>query len=204
MTQYLGNTLSLKRPNEQTIPVSPAEIDMNAFPNKYSTMKPPLTRLPSSLMMLPTVQLCSGSLVSEASLGSLMASKRTLLQNMHKKFAEEIQLMDRPQANLDCIESRVTMEESSSTEDCDYEPALKRRRYQRRNSKTPAMMLSSVSSIVGLGLDELDEASVSWGQPSESETFIDSDPWDGTLKVAEELVRQLKLHRKSLGKRSLP
>ncbi len=66
------------------------------------------------------------------------------------------------------------------------EPPRKRRRFERRNSKTAAMLFSSMSSINPA--DFLDD--------ERSEDAME-DPWDGGLEIAEDLVRQLKLRRMS-------
>jgi hypothetical protein len=72
------------------------------------------------------------------------------------------------------------------------EPPFKRRRFQRRNSKTAAMLFSSMSSIVSSGVGDAKEATAEISRPAD-------DAWDGGLEIAEELVRQLKLRRQSLG-----
>lgn len=198
MPQHLVRTEPLERSNEQTIPASPAEVDVCNFPQKNSTLKPLTPKLPSSLMMMPTISDCKGSPFSEPSLTSLLALRRRGLQNMHKKFARELQ-MDLPRV---CFKT----EESLSSQDFVSEPPLKRRRFQRRNSKTPAMMVGSASQLLGSGFDQLDDegsTQCEGGSLQESQAFI-NEQWESALGVAEELVRQLKVHRKSMGNRSAP
>lgn len=67
------------------------------------------------------------------------------------------------------------------------EPTMKRRRFQRRNSKTAAMLFSSIATI-GLGLED-----------TEREKETSKDSCDAALKIAEDLVRHLRLRRHSLG-----
>jgi hypothetical protein len=75
------------------------------------------------------------------------------------------------------------------------EPPAKRRRFQRRNSKTAAMLFSSISSIVASDVEEKPEKEGTLINEASSEN--NEDPWKGGVEIAEELVRQLKLRRKS-------
>jgi hypothetical protein len=121
------------------------------------------------------------SLDGEHSLTSMMSSRRSGLHSLHKKFAEEMEQR-----------RRVSFAAASEEKNSVSEPPLKRRRFQRRNSKTAAMMFSSMASIVSsdLGDSSIDE------KPKEAKASEDS--WEGGLEIAEELVRQLKLRRKTL------
>ncbi|GKY96901.1 hypothetical protein MPSEU_000649000 [Mayamaea pseudoterrestris] len=66
----------------------------------------------------------------------------------------------------------------------------KKRRYERRNSKTPAMLLAMNAA---LNLDFMED-------PEETErdfsTSSEDDAWDGGLEIAEELVKQLQNRRR--------
>jgi hypothetical protein len=116
---------------------------------------------------------------------------------MHIKFAGELQ--------IDLSDSSANAEESLSILDDSDEPPLKRRRFERRNSKTAAMLLSSVSTLVSSDFDQLDDRTTQGDRRSlKSRLFNTDEPWDSTLGMAEELVRQLKLHRESMGQRSVP
>jgi hypothetical protein len=87
---------------------------------------------------------------------------------------------------------RISFAAASEEKNSVSEPPLKWRRFQRRNSKTAAMMFSSMASIVSSDLRDssIDE------KPKEAKAPEDS--WEGGLEIAEELVRQLKLRRQSL------
>lgn len=77
------------------------------------------------------------------------------------------------------------------------EPPNKRRRFQRRNSKTPAMLMAMHSPLL-LHLDFLEdkkEEAAACESPSTSTPSLDS--WDGGLEIAEELVMHLQKRRES-------
>jgi hypothetical protein len=85
--------------------------------------------------------------------------------------------------------------------DSEQEPAPKRRRMQRRNSKTPAMLMSMAASLVQLEfLDEEkkeEEEKQRLAKKEISEGDDDDDDWDGGLEIAEELVKHLQQRRRS-------
>lgn len=114
------------------------------------------------------------------SLSTIMSARRSSLHLMQKKFADEIE--ERRKVNF------------ASTEKSDPadEPPQKRRRFQRRNSKTAAMLFSSMASIVASDFEEEEKK-------PETSRVSDDSAWDGGLEIAEELVRQLKLRRQSIG-----
>jgi hypothetical protein len=88
--------------------------------------------------------------------------------------------------------------------DSEQEPPSKRRRFQRRNSKTPAMLMSMSASLVQL--EFLDEEKK---EEEEKQKLLnlpkneviseedDDDDWDGGLEIAEELVKHLQERRRS-------
>jgi hypothetical protein len=90
-------------------------------------------------------------------------------------------------------------------EDSEQEPPSKRRRFQRRNSKTPAMLMSMSASLVQL--EFLDEEKKEEEErlkllnittkKDESSEEDDDDDWDGGLEIAEELVKHLQQRRRS-------
>lgn len=84
-------------------------------------------------------------------------------------------------------------------------PPSKRRRFQRRNSKTPAMLMAMHSPLL-LHLDFLEEKKDKEKAATGSETTESltpeaqswkSDSWDGGLEIAEELVKHLQKRRSS-------
>jgi len=83
----------------------------------------------------------------------------------------------------------------SDPEDDSQEPRPnKRRRFQRRCSKTPAMLMAMSAAV--LELDFLDEEEDKKEESTES-TKDSDDSWDGGLEIAEELVKQLQQRRLS-------
>jgi hypothetical protein len=96
-------------------------------------------------------------------------------------------------------------------EDSEQEPPSKRRRFQRRNSKTPAMLMSMSASLVQLEfLDEEkkeEEERLKLLNITTKKEVIpeddDDDDWDGGLEIAEELVKHLQERRRSSSFESL-
>lgn len=204
MIESLDIALALKDSHERNnLPSSSAELDTE-FPHMNSSMKY-VKCLPSNKRRLTTVPLYSKLPVSDASMVSSMSSRSATLQNMHIKFAQEMHI-DRRQVKFDSTAPPVPQEESPSTHEYFNEPPTKRMRFQRRNSKTAAMMLSSISSLVGSDFDIQDDSSThSESQTIESAASIEfPEAWDDSLGVAEELVRQLKLRKQTWGERSAP
>ena len=150
-------------------------------------------RMPPSKMMLPLKPLD----MSSRSLASLMTSRRSSLQSMHKKFAFELSQQQRRRVSFGEDPLPTPSSEPSSSEPC--EPPLKRRRFQRRNSKTAAMLLTSMSSIIASEFekDEEQESGTTGEPPKTISTTHEDNPWDGGLEIAEELVRHLKLRRQA-------
>jgi hypothetical protein len=119
------------------------------------------------------------------SLASMLTSRRSGLHSLHMQFAAQ---MDQRR--------KVSFEAEKVTEE-PFEPPMKRRRFQRRNSKTAAMLFSSMSSIASSDLEsEKEKSSDKIDTPS-------CDPWDSSLEIAEELVRQLKLRRQILASKAV-
>ena len=100
-------------------------------------------------------------------------------------------------------ESRVVAGEDESDE-----RASKRRRYQRRNSKTPAMLMAMNSPLL-LHLDFFEDkkeeerkknknaTTTTPVAPSPSIHRLPKDTWGGGLEIAEELVKHLQKRRQS-------
>ena len=123
--------------------------------------------------------------LDDHSLATMMtSSRRSGLQSLHQKFADELE------------QQRRKVSFGTDVKDPLAEPPMKRRRFQRRNSKTAAMLLSSMASIVAADFDEPEEEKEQ--RPPKSNESRDDEAWDGGLQIAEELVRQLKLRRQSL------
>lgn len=98
----------------------------------------------------------------------------SMLQSIRKKFAEDMK------------QRRLVVSFQSEEKTEVDEPPMKRRRFQRRNSKTAAMLMAS---IVAANFEaEVDEEPYNNNAPSE-------EVWDGNLKVALELVKELEKRR---------
>jgi hypothetical protein len=97
---------------------------------------------------------------------------------------------------------RAAISFSSDTKDGEEaEPPTKRRRYQRRNSKTSAMLFSSMN-FLSQDLFDDDNAtankSAEDGKGSVPRAPQDDDAdWDGGLEIAEQLVKHLQKRRLS-------
>ena len=116
------------------------------------------------------------------------------LENVHSIFAAGLERRRRAAINFS----------SGDVKGCEYEaqePPNKRRRFQRRNSKTPAMLFKSMNF---LPQDLFEEKSSSEDKSkSEEEKRIprapqdDDNDWDGGLEIAEQLVKHLQKRRMS-------
>lgn len=120
------------------------------------------------------------SLNGDHSLDYMMSARRSGLQSLHKKFAEE-------------MEQRRRVSFEAKEENPVDEPPFKRRRFQRRNSKTASMLFSSMSTFISTDFGESDKEQ----EPKVTDKTSD-DAWDGGVQIAEELVRHLGLRRQSL------
>jgi hypothetical protein len=85
-------------------------------------------------------------------------------------------------------------------EDAEQAPPSKRRRFQRRDSKTPEMLMSLSASLVQLEfLDEEEKEEEERQKKStmkESSDDDDDDTWDGGLEVVVKLVKHLQQQRR--------
>ena len=81
------------------------------------------------------------------------------------------------------------------------EPPMKRRRFQRRNSKTPAMLFKSMNFLPkDLFEDKPSKVEDSAPKPQQQQRKTateDDDDWEGGLEIAEQLVAHLKQRRLS-------
>jgi hypothetical protein len=137
--------------------------------------------------------------LSNQSLAAMMASRRSSLQNIQRKFAFEMQ-----QRRVSFGEVAPSLKLSmasvlpTATPEGGEEPPMKRRRFERRNSKTAAMLISSMSSIITKDFCEEDgDKPADRTSTAPSSSLADGNSWDGGLEIAEELVRHLKLRRRN-------
>jgi hypothetical protein len=124
---------------------------------------------------------------------------------------------DRP-VSLPCCEpmhaSKRVMFESADNIDYGYgethveeEPPVKRRRFERRNSKTPQMLMAMSASLLSLELmttndvdvdedEDEDESLIKTSASVEDDDDEESEEcWDGGLEIAEQLVKHLQERR---------
>ena len=86
--------------------------------------------------------------------------------------------------------------------DTEAEPPVKRRRFQRRNSKTPAMLFNAMKILPG---DLFTDDKIDVPKPTVNSLATTTKPqdddddadWDGGLEIAEQLVKQLQKRRTS-------
>jgi len=144
------------------------------------------TKEKSSIPHISQKSLCP----SEHSLASVYSPRRTFLKEFSVKFVQDAKL--HRAASIAAATAAVSSDlplTSNYDDQATAEPPAKRRRFQRRNSKTAAMLFSTMSSINPA--DFLDDERSSSGKEEESI----EDSWDAGLEIAEDLVRQLKLRR---------
>eukprot|EP00527_Entomoneis_sp_CCMP2396_P003302 CAMPEP_0198144358 /NCGR_PEP_ID=MMETSP1443-20131203/14932_1 /TAXON_ID=186043 /ORGANISM="Entomoneis sp., Strain CCMP2396" /LENGTH=173 /DNA_ID=CAMNT_0043807735 /DNA_START=95 /DNA_END=616 /DNA_ORIENTATION=+ len=81
------------------------------------------------------------------------------------------------------------------------EPQSKRRRMQRRNSKTPAMLMAMSASIVASEFLEKGEQEVCKTKEAQLPGWDDS--WDGGIDIAEDIVNHLQTRRQNISSGSV-
>ncbi|EEC48968.1 predicted protein [Phaeodactylum tricornutum CCAP 1055/1] len=126
-----------------------------------------------------------------------MVSNHASLKAAHAAFVLDYEKRKslRRQKREVCFESDYGYDEDL------VEPEPKRRRFQRRNSKTPQMLMAMSPSL--LSLDFLDKDKNEGQMKTISEIPLsfsddeDDDAWDGGLEIAEELVKHLQKRRDS-------
>jgi hypothetical protein len=87
--------------------------------------------------------------------------------------------------------------------DAESEPPSKRRRFQRRNSKTSAMLMAMSASLLQIDLmneeeDKCRERKTQKDSTTAVSSSDDEDTWDGGLEIAEELVKHLQQRRANI------
>jgi hypothetical protein len=183
-----------KRTVEADLPsISPIhKMDKSGLPPHSLAVMMRSYRLPSSMQLPYSTDKISFKL-SDSSLKSFVPSSRiSHLYRMHEKFAEELQLSLTRQVSF--TSKDIEKEELSTSQHVEHcnDPPPKRRRFQRRNSKTPAMMLSTLSDLCASDLE-----GDSFHSHTSSEGSISHNS-DSGLEIAEELVRQLQLRREAI------
>lgn len=148
--------------------------------------------------------------MSPQSLNSMIATSVSL-QQAHARFVREYSLKRRvhSQKSLPLLDAtlpvdvnQVAAAEFYGYEDAspDMKPPTKKRRFERRCSKTPRMLMSLSASLLSImdGGDEEEEAVDARCQARlhRSEPCLDKDAdWEGGLQIAQELVQQLQHHQ---------
>jgi hypothetical protein len=127
---------------------------------------------------------------------SLYSKNNDRMQNVHSIFAAGLERRRRA-ALLGYDDDGQQQQKGSEVE----EPPAKRRRFQRRNSKTPAMLFKSMSFLPqDLFNDEnsaTTEATKNMATEHAKATQEDDDDWDGGLEIAEQIVQHLQKRRAS-------
>lgn len=121
--------------------------------------------------------------------------RRSALKAAHSAFVQNYEMNKTQQAR-----KAVTFDYGYGyDEPLQQDRPAKRRRFQRRNSKTPAMLMAM--SAAALDLDFLDKEEEEEQNKTTTVKPVaeedDDDSWDGGLEIAEELVKQLQQRRKS-------
>jgi hypothetical protein len=160
---------------------------------------------------------------SPTSLNRLMSGRSSMGSSVRSAFAMDLSRRQQQQKKDHSIDmygygyGYGADEEDKTESHADESPVQKRRRFQRRNSKTPAMLMALNSPLL-LHLDFLEDkkeqakaAAASTAAGSETATIAppsaaapmafgtkkETDIWDGGLEIAEELVMHLQKRRKS-------
>eukprot|EP00522_Entomoneis_paludosa_P011989 CAMPEP_0172443754 /NCGR_PEP_ID=MMETSP1065-20121228/3970_1 /TAXON_ID=265537 /ORGANISM="Amphiprora paludosa, Strain CCMP125" /LENGTH=174 /DNA_ID=CAMNT_0013194091 /DNA_START=28 /DNA_END=552 /DNA_ORIENTATION=- len=127
-----------------------------------------------------------GFLSSPDSLSRLMATHRALRRNVAFKSLAKSTVETTPSEEVDYGYGDDVVPPS--------EPEPKRRRMQRRNSKTPAMLMAMSASIAAADFHgERKPAKI--GADEIKVPKPQSESWDGGLEIAEDLVRHLQSRR---------
>jgi hypothetical protein len=172
-----SESLIQQQSSQETMP--PPSMPIKPFDSLYSNVRP------SFLNSQPN------SLNSFMGNGSPFSAVRSAFLDMEKQRSANTKAV-----NFEC--------DYGYGKDAEQEPPSKRRRFQRRNSKTPAMLMSMSASLVQL--EFLDEEKKEEEEKQrlqmlakKEDTFEedDDDDWDGGLEIAEELVKHLQQRRRS-------
>jgi hypothetical protein len=118
---------------------------------------------------------------------NLMMCSHSSLKAARSAFVQKQQLQSQRKVCFDAADYGYG-------EDTVEEPPVKRRRFQRRNSKTPAMLMAM--STASLDLDFLEKKDEE--KKEEISKNEDEDSWESGLEIAEELVKHLQRRRKAL------
>lgn len=133
---------------------------------------------------------CLQSVSSPMSLSKIMTNGKSL-RAVHKAFVRDLE----NRSDFKSVSFEVDKQDYGYGDASpDSEPPTKRRRYQRRNSKTPAMLMQMQASLMGFDLSKLDEET----HGADGCNDLSSDDWNGGLEIAEELVQQLQNRRQKL------
>jgi hypothetical protein len=149
---------------------------------------------------------------------TMMAARRASFQQMQRRFAFDLQQRQLPggltssspcdadgSSSQDIMSNRKrrtvsflpeAMTSSTANEQhSQEEPAPKKRRFQRRNSKTAAMLFRSMTDDARAEIEQ--EAA----KPEEQNHNSEDNYWDEDtgLEIAEDLVHHIKLRRQSTG-----
>jgi hypothetical protein len=119
---------------------------------------------------------------------SLYSGNNDRMQNVHSIFAAGLERRRRA-ALLGYDDDDLQQKEAEMGE-----PAAKRRRFQRRNSKTPAMLFKSMS-FLPQDLFNDEKPTIVEAPVNTQASQADEDDWDGGLEIAEQIVKHLQKRR---------
>ena len=160
----------------------------------------PVSRTPVKLPMKSAAQFygygdASPSSGSPLSLSRLMSSRRSLstVRSAFKLDLEKMRQGKTVSFGLPSSEKKTVsfgVPDSASVDygygDCAPEPPTKRRKFERRNSKTPQMLMQMKSTLMSFDFSKLDT----------EDDSSQAKEWDGGLEIAEELVMHLQNRRR--------
>lgn len=129
-----------------------------------------------------------GPVCRSLSLNEIMIHRRSSLKATHSALVRDYEQNKQRKQKSISFSNLYGYEEAEV-----QEPPLKKRRFQRRNSKTPAMLMAMNAA---LDLDFLKKDRIE--SRKREQCFEDAeDDWDGGLEIAEELVKELQQRRRS-------
>lgn len=136
--------------------------------------------------IVPQKSLVSTMPIPEQSLAAIFAPHRSCFKGFGASIAIEKSSKRRS------ISFPLSLREQDSFQES--QPPAKRRRFERRNSKTAAMLSNALTWITPAELEETETKS----SREDKDLDLNSvDPWEGGLEIAGELVRQLTLRHQN-------
>lgn len=176
------------------------------IPSRDSLVRMRCYTMPSSMKLPYCDTKTKNTMTNPDSLESLMAARRASLLRMQRLFAAQLHSSSTPPQQKPHVNFAAFTASPTASTTTDQEPPTKKRRFQRRNSKTPAMLLSSLNDIMGgrwEGMTNIDDNTDVSSSNKEHHDFSFSSSCgrsrdeilEGGVQIAEELVRTMQLRR---------